>query len=75
MRAFSSADPIDRVVSYYEDVFKKTGMKVSTNSMQTDGKTSLTIVTAEEANQKRNAMITATASAEGSNVGITFTVK
>ena len=72
---FSSTDPIDRVVSYYEGAFKKAGMKVSTNSMQTDGKTSLTIVTADDASQKRNAMITATVSADGSNVGITFTAK
>jgi hypothetical protein len=72
---FSSADPVDRVVSYYEDAFKKTGMKVSTNSMQTDGKPSLTIVTANEASQKRNAMITVTTSTEGSDVGITFTAK
>jgi hypothetical protein len=72
---FSSADPVDRVVSYYEDAFKKAGMKVSTNSMQTDGKTSLTIVTANDAHQKRNAMITVATSTEGSNVGITFTVK
>jgi hypothetical protein len=72
---FSSADSIDRVVRYYEDAFKKTGMKVSTNSMQTDGKTGLTIVTADEANQKRKAMITVAASPEGSSVGITFTAK
>jgi hypothetical protein len=72
---FSSADSIDRVVKYYEEAFKKTGMKVTTNSMQTDGKTGLTIVTADEANQKRKAMITVAPSAEGSTVGITFTVK
>lgn len=72
---FSSADSIDRVVSYYEDAFKKTGMKVSTNSVQTDGKTGLTIITTEEASQKRKAMITVSPSAEGSTVGITFTAK
>jgi hypothetical protein len=72
---FSSADAVDRVVSYYEGAFKKNGMKVSTNSMQTDGKTSLTIVTANEDSQKRNAMITVATSTEGSNVGITFTAK
>jgi len=54
---FSSTDSIERVVRYYEEAFKKTGMKVSTNSLQTDGKTGLTIVTADEATQKRKAMI------------------
>ena len=72
---FTSADPVDRVVSYYEDAFKKAGMKVSTNSMQTDGKTSLTIVTANDVSQKRNAMVTVATSPEGSNAGITFTTK
>ena len=72
---FSTADPVDRVVNYYEDAFKKAGMKVSTNSMQTDGKTSLTIVTANDDSQKRNAMVTVTTSTEGSSAGITFTVK
>src|ERR1700686_2393663 len=69
---FSTADSIDQVVAYYNDAFKKAGMKVNTNSVQQNGKTSYGIVTAEEEGAKHKAMVNATVAGSGTNVGITF---
>jgi hypothetical protein len=69
---FTTGDSIDQVVSYYNDAFKKAGMKVNTNSVQQNGKTSYSIVTAEEESGKHKAMVNATVAGNGTNVGITF---
>jgi hypothetical protein len=69
---FTTGDSIDQVVGYYNDAFKKAGMKVNTNSVQQNGKTSYGIVTAEEEGSKRKAMVNATVAGDGTNVGITF---
>jgi len=71
--SFVTKDSIDQVMRYYEDALKKAGLKVTSNTMQQDGKTSLGIVTGEDAGNKRKAAVNATAAAEGINVGVTFT--
>ena len=71
--SFVTKDSIEQVMRYYEDALKKAGLKVTSNTMQQDGKTSLGIVTGEDAGNKRKAVVNATASAEGINVGVTFT--
>lgn len=70
---FVTKDSIEQVMRYYEDALKKAGLKVTSNTIQQDGKTGLGIVTGEEAGNKRKAVVNATASAEGINVGVTFT--
>jgi hypothetical protein len=69
---FVTKDSIEQVMRYYEDALKKAGLKVTSNTMQQDGKTGLGIVSGEEG-EKRKAVVNATASAEGTNVGVTFT--
>lgn len=71
--SFVTKDSIEQVMRYYEDALKKAGLKVTSNTVQQDGKTSLGIVTAEEAGNKRKAVVNATASPQGINVGVTFT--
>jgi len=71
--SFVTKNSIEQVMRYYEDALKNAGLKVTSNTMQQDGKTSLGIVTAEEVGNKRKAVINATASPEGINVGVTFT--
>jgi hypothetical protein len=70
---FITKDSVEQVVSYYEDALKKAGLKVTSNTVQQDGKTSLGIVTAEETGGKRKAMVNAAVSPEGTSVGVTFT--
>jgi hypothetical protein len=72
---FTTKDSVQQVVSYYEDALKKAGLKVNTNSVQQNGTTGLGIVTAEEAGNKRRAVVNATASGEGTSVGVTFTAR
>jgi hypothetical protein len=71
--SFVTKDSIEQVMRYYEDALKKAGLKVTSNTMQQDGKTGLGIVTGEDAGNKRKAVVNATSSAEGINVGVTFT--
>ena len=70
---FTTQDSVEQVVRYYEDALKKAGLKVNTNTVQQDGKTGLGILTAEGSNRK--AVVNATATGEGTNVGITYTVQ
>ena len=67
-------DSIDQVVRFYEDALKKAGMKVTTNSMQQDGKTGLSILTGEDTAAKRKAVVTVTPSEGATGVSITFSV-
>lgn len=71
---FTTNDSIEQVVRYYEDALKKAGMKVTTNSMQQDGKTGLSIVSGEDVATKRKVAITATPSQGATGVSITFSV-
>src|SRR5947207_2968860 len=59
---FVTKDSIEQVMRYYEDALKKAGLKVTSNTMQEDGKASLGIVTAAEAGNKRKAVVNATIS-------------
>lgn len=73
--SFTTKDSIEQVVQYYGDALKKAGLKVNTNVMQSDGKASMGIVTAEEAGDKRKAAVTATIADGATHVGVTFTAK
>jgi hypothetical protein len=73
--SFTTSDSIDQVVRYYEDELKKAGLQVKTQTMQANGKTSLGIVTADEAGNKRSAMVNAAVSEGATTVGINFSVR
>ena len=71
----TTKDSIDQVVRYYGDALKQAGLKVTTNVIQSDGKASMGIVTAEEAGDKRKAAITVTIADGATKVGVTFTAR
>jgi hypothetical protein len=73
--SFTTKDSIEAVVRYYEDALNKAGLKATTNSVQQNGKTSLGMVSAEDPGNKRKAVVTATMTNEGTNVGVTFTTQ
>jgi hypothetical protein len=72
---FTTKDSVEQVMSYYEDSLKKSGLKVTTNTVQQNGKTSLGTLTGEETGNKRKVIVTATVTTEGTNVGLTFTAQ
>ena len=72
---FTTKDSVEQVMSYYEDALKKTGLKINTNTVQQNGKTSLGTLTGEEAGNKRKAYVTASPTTDGTNVGLTFTTQ
>jgi hypothetical protein len=72
---FTTSDSIEQVVHYYEDALKKAGMKVTTNSMQQNGKTGLSMVSGDDPGTKRKAMITATPSDGLTGVTVTFSTE
>jgi len=72
---FTTNDSIEQVVHYYEDALKKAGLTVKNQTIQADGKTSMGIVTAEEAGNKRTVMVNATPSEGATSVAITFSAQ
>ena len=72
--AFITADPAEKVLSYFGDQLKSGGFKVSTTSNNTDGKVA-GLVTGEDKANKRTVMVTASPDDKGTNVSITFSVK
>jgi len=72
---FTTKDSVEQVMSYYEDALKKAGLKVSTNTVQQNGKTSLGTLTGEEAGNRRKIFVNATVTTDGTNVGLTFTTQ
>jgi hypothetical protein len=72
---FTTKDSVERVMSYYEDALKKTGLKVNTNTVQQNGQTSLGTVTGEDAGNNRKVFVNATVTTDGTNVGVTFTTQ
>ncbi|HET9318251.1 MAG TPA: hypothetical protein VFO27_00705 [Bryobacteraceae bacterium] len=72
---FTTNDSIEQVTRYYEDALKKAGLTVKNQTIQSDGKTSMGIVTAEEAGNKRTVMVNATPSEGATSVAITFSAQ
>jgi hypothetical protein len=72
---FLTKDSVEQVMSYYDDTLKKAGLKVTSNTVQQNGKTSLGTLTGEEAGDKRKVFVNATVTADGTNVGLTFTTQ
>ena len=72
---FTANDSIDQVAKYYEDALKKAGLAVTTNSVQQNGATGMSIVTGEDTATKRKAVVTATPSQGATSVSVTFSVE
>ena len=72
---FTTNDPIDQVAKYYEDALKKAGLTVSTNSVQQNGATGMSIISGEDTATKRKAVVTATPSQGATGVSVTFSVE
>ena len=72
---FTTNDSIEQVTRYYEDALKKAGLTVKNQTIQSDGKNSMGIVTAEEAGNKRTVMVNATPSEGATSVAITFSAQ
>jgi hypothetical protein len=72
---FTTEDPVERVVRFYEDSLKQIGFKMTTNIAQADGKTTGGIATGEDAAKKRTAFVTVSASEEGTQVSVILTSK
>ncbi len=72
---FTTNDSIDQVSQYYQDALKKAGLTVTTNSVQQNGATGMSIITGEDTTTKRKAMVTATPSQGATGVSVTFSVE
>jgi len=72
---FTTKDSIEQVVKHYEDALKSAGLTVNSNIIQSNGKASVGIVTAEETGGKRKMMVNATLSDQGTTVGVTFSAQ
>jgi|SRR5579872_7378107 len=72
---FTTNDSIDQVARYYEDALKKAGLAVTTNSVQQNGATGMSIVSGEDTATKRKAVVTATPSQGATGVSVTFSVE
>jgi len=72
---FTVKDPIDKVVSFYEEGLKKSGLTTNSNVLQQNGKAAGAMVTGEDAAKKRSAMINLGAGDDGVTVNVTYSTK
>jgi hypothetical protein len=72
---FTTKDAPNKVVSFYEEGLKRTGMTVNTNLLQQDGKSTGGMATGEDSTKKRTAYINAAAGDQGTEVTVIFTTK
>jgi hypothetical protein len=71
---FVTQDASDKVLSYYADALKSSGLNASTTSNNTDGKVS-GIVTASDQDRKRTVVVTVGPDSDGVHVSVTFEEK
>jgi hypothetical protein len=72
---FTTQDPIESVVKFYEAGFKAAGLKVMTNLVRQDGKVTSGMAQGEDADKKRTAFINAVIGDEGTQVSVVVTSK
>ena len=72
---FATKDSPNKVISFYEDGFKRAGLKVDTNLLTQNGKTSGGLATGEDTAKKRTVSVNAIASEEGTQVTVVFEMK
>jgi len=69
--AYVTSDSVDKVLSFYGDALKSAGLKVSTTTVNTNGKAG-GIVSGSSEPDVRSAMITVSAETDGTHVGVTY---
>lgn len=72
---FTTQDPVDSVVKFYEAGLTQAGLKVTTNLVKQDGKVTGGMASGEDAGKKRTAFINAAISDEGTQVSVVVTSK
>jgi hypothetical protein len=73
--AFTTKDPFDRVLNFYEDGLKKAGLHVTRTVTGSDGKSSGAVLNGEDESKNRTAAVILGASDEGTTVSLTFSAK
>jgi len=71
---FITADPADKLISFYGDALKSGGFAVSNMSSSSDGKVG-GMVSGEDKATKRTVVVTFGTEADGTHVNVTFAVK
>jgi len=69
---FSIADSIEKVVKFYEQNLKQAGLKVTTNTVQQNGKTAMGSLVAEDEGKMRTAFISAITEKGETKVTVVF---
>ena len=72
---FTTKDPLNKVISFYEEGLRRAGMTVNTNLLQQNGKATGGMATGEDSEKKRVAYINALAGEEGTQVTVVFEIK
>jgi hypothetical protein len=72
---FVTNDAPNKVIGFYEEGLKRSGMTVNTNILQQNGKVTGGMATGESANKKHTAFINAMVGDQGTQVTVVFTIK
>src|ERR1700730_5304658 len=69
---FSTKDPPNKVISFYEDGLKRAGLTVNTNMLTQNGKITGGLATGDDAGKKRTVSVNAIADEEGTQVTVIY---
>ena len=72
---FATKDPPNKIISFYEDGFKRAGMVVTSNLLPVTGKLSGGMTTGEDTKKKRVVSVNALTNDEGTQVTVVYEVK
>ena len=72
---FVTSDAPGKVISFFEEGLKRSGMTVNTNILQQNGKVTGGMATGENSNKKQTAFINAMVGEQGTQVTVVFVVK
>jgi hypothetical protein len=72
---FTTKDPADKVIAFYEAALKNAGMKVTSNSTREGGAVSGGMVMGEDQAKERNVTVTIGAGDQGTAVNVVFSTK
>jgi hypothetical protein len=72
---FATKDSPNKVISFYEDGFKRAGLTANTNLLTQNGKTTGGLATGEDTGKKRNVSVNAIADEDGTQVTVIYEMK
>lgn len=72
---FLTPDTPGKVIAFYEDALERAGLTVTITNVQTSGRATTAIATAEDSDKKRTAYVNASAGDEGTRVSVIFASK